>query len=81
MKNLIEKAHYGNCDISGGVDALLLSVGLKVSPNQQIEFLKKLQGGRLPFSNSSMNILKDIMIVDSKLSMIYVPKQVLASKW
>lgn len=65
MKNLLEKAAYGNCDISGGIDAFWLSGGLRVSPNQQIGFLRKLQSGNLPFSKSSMEILKDIMIVDN----------------
>lgn len=65
MKNLLEKAAYGNCDIGGGIDAFWLSGGLRVSPNQQIGFLRKLQGGNLPFSKSSMEILKDIMIVDN----------------
>lgn len=66
MRNLIEKAHYGNCDITGGIAAFWLSGGLRISPNQQIEFLRKLQGSKLPFSKSSMDILKDIMIVDNK---------------
>lgn len=66
MKNLIEKAHYGNRDISGGIDAFWLSGGLSVSPNQQIEFLRRLHADKLPFSKSSMDILKDIMIVDNK---------------
>lgn len=66
MKSLIEKAQYGNCNISGGIDAFWLSGGLRISPIQQIEFLKRLDNGRLPFSKSSMAILKDIMIVDNK---------------
>ncbi|WP_432712947.1 class D beta-lactamase [Pedobacter sp.] len=66
MKKLIEKAHYGNCDISGGIDVFWLSGGLRVSPSQQIEFLRKLHGNELPFSKPSMDILKDIMIVDNK---------------
>lgn len=66
MKNLIEKAHYGNSDISGGIDAFWLSGGLRVSSNQQIEFLRKLHGDELPFSKSSMDILKDLMIVDNR---------------
>lgn len=64
MKNLMQKAHYGNGDISGGIDTFWLSGGLRVSPKQQIEFLGKLHNGKLPFSKSSMDILKDIMIVE-----------------
>ncbi|WP_082035934.1 penicillin-binding transpeptidase domain-containing protein [Pedobacter lusitanus] len=42
------------------------SGGLRISPIQQIEFLKRLDDGKLPFSKSSMSILKDVMIVDNK---------------
>ena len=47
MKELIKKAHYGNYDISGGIDAFWLTGGLRVTPNQQIDFLRKLQSGKL----------------------------------
>ena len=70
MNELIKKAHYGNYDISGGIDAFWLTGGLRVTPNQQIDFLRKLQSGKLPFSKSSMDILKDIMIVDNKPSYV-----------
>ncbi|WP_197082444.1 class D beta-lactamase [Pedobacter sp. BMA] len=65
MKESIERAHYGNKDISGGIDAFWLTGSLRVTPNQQIDFLRKLQSGKLPFSKSSMDILKDIMVVDN----------------
>ncbi|MDQ1142714.1 class D beta-lactamase [Pedobacter agri] len=66
MKAYLEKANYGNHDISGGIDAFWLTGGLRITPQQQIDFLRKLQSDKLPFSKSSMDILRDIMIVDNK---------------
>lgn len=63
MKDWLEKAGYGNEDISGGIDAFWLSGGLRISPGQQIDFLKRLHENRLPFSQRSMDIVKDIMVV------------------
>jgi len=65
MKSWIEKAQYGNQDIRGDIDAFWLTGNLRISPSQQIVFLKKLHEGDLPFSKRSMDILKDIMVVES----------------
>ena len=66
MKAFVKQANYGNYDISGGIDAFWLTGGLRITPKQQIEFLRKLQSSKLPFSKPSIAILRDIMIVDNK---------------
>ncbi|MCO5230973.1 MAG: class D beta-lactamase [Chitinophagales bacterium] len=63
MKYWLEKSHYGNADTSGGIDQFWLTGGLRISPIQQVDFLRRLHDNQLPFSNSSMNIVKEIMIV------------------
>jgi len=63
MKFWLHKANYGNEDINGGIDGFWLWGGLRITPIQQIDFLKRLQGDKLPFSSRSMDIVKSIMIV------------------
>jgi len=41
-----------------------LSGGLRITPIQQIDFLKRLHDNKLPFSQRSMNIVKNIMIAE-----------------
>lgn len=65
MKFWLKKANYGNGDISGGIDGFWLWGGLRITPAQQIDFLRNLQQNKLPFSARSMNIVKDIMIAKS----------------
>ncbi|MBK9098962.1 MAG: class D beta-lactamase [bacterium] len=62
MKYWLDKANYGNADTSGGVDKFWLSGGLRISPEQQINFLRQLHDDKLPFSHRSMDIVKKIMI-------------------
>jgi beta-lactamase class D len=62
MKHWLDVAHYGNADTSGGVDQFWLTGGLRISPEQQIDFLKELYLNVLPFSARSIDIVKKIMI-------------------
>ncbi len=62
MKYWLDKSNYGNADTSGGIDQFWLSGGLRISPQQQIEFLRKLYDNKLPFSQRSIDIVKSIMI-------------------
>jgi beta-lactamase class D len=62
MKYWLDKSNYGNADTSGGIDQFWLSGGLRISPQQQIEFLRKLYDNKLPFSQRSIDIVKSIMV-------------------
>lgn len=62
MKYWINKVKYGNANIEGGIDKFWLDGGLRITPEQQIDFLMKLQSNKLPFSQRSMDITKKIMI-------------------
>ena len=64
MQDYITLNHYGNEDISGGIDLFWLDGGLRISADEQIEMLKKLYSNELKFSERSMDILKQIMIYD-----------------
>jgi beta-lactamase class D len=63
MKYWLDKAEYGNRDMTGGIDQFWLTGGLRISPLQQVDFLKRLYTNKLPFSDRSMNEVKNIMLM------------------
>lgn len=70
MKFWLDKADYGNADTSGGVDLFWLKGGLRITPEQQIDFLKRLHNNQLPFSKRSVDIVKKIMITKDTLGYV-----------
>jgi len=70
MKYWLDKANYGNADTSGGIDKFWLTGGLRISPKQQIDFLKRLHENQLPFSQRSVDIVKNIMIAKDTLDYV-----------
>lgn len=70
MKYWLDKANYGNADTTGGIDKFWLTGALRISPEQQIDFLKRLYDNKLPFSQRSLDILKKIMITKNTLDYV-----------
>ncbi len=64
MQRYVDLAGYGNQDISGQIDTFWLEGGLRISAEEQIGFLKRLYENDLPFSQRSMNIVKDILVLE-----------------
>lgn len=64
MNEYLEKLDYGNKDISGGIDKFWLSSSLKISANEQVEFLKKLYRNNFSFSDRSIEIVKDVILLE-----------------
>jgi beta-lactamase class D len=64
MQQYVDVAHYGNQDISGKIDTFWLEGRLRISAEEQVEFLKRLYKGELPFSQRSMNIVKEILVLE-----------------
>ncbi len=64
MKYWLNKVNYGNTDTSGGIDKFWLSGGLRITPEQEIDFLKQLYNNKLPFSQRTMDIVKKIMFFE-----------------
>lgn len=65
MQGWIDKAGYGNRDISGGIDQFWLGGGLRISAEQQVAFLRRLADGTLPFSPRAQEIVRRITIYES----------------
>lgn len=70
MNEYIKKISYGNMDISGGLDKFWLMSSIEVSANEQVEFLYKLYKNELPFSERTINIVKDIITLEKNDSYI-----------
>jgi beta-lactamase class D len=64
MQRYVDAANYGNKDIAGQIDTFWLEGGLRISADEQVEFLKRLYQGDLPFSQRSMNIVKVILVLE-----------------
>ena len=66
MTQLLGQIDYGNNDISSGIDNFWLCGSLKISANEQIEFVKKLYLNQLSgFSDKSQEIAKDIILYET----------------
>jgi beta-lactamase class D len=64
MQELIDLNEYGNQNISGGIDLFWLEGGFRISPDEQIEFLRKLYLNEVKFSQRSIDIVKKILIYE-----------------
>jgi len=64
MQYYVEAAGYGNKDISGQTDTFWLDGALRISADEQIELLKRLYQGDLPFSQRAIKVVKEILVLD-----------------
>ena len=63
MQNWVAQAEYGNQNIMGNIDSFWLDGDLRITMIEQIEFMHRLQRNDLPFSERSMEIVRDITIL------------------
>jgi beta-lactamase class D len=66
MNEWLQKLEYGNQDTSGGLNRFWLESSLEISAEEQLEFLKDLFSGKLPFSERTTRIVKDILVWNRK---------------
>jgi beta-lactamase class D len=64
MKKYVASFDYGNEDVSGRIDNFWLNNRLKISADEQVEFLKAFYTRRLPVSQRSTEIVKDILVLE-----------------
>lgn len=57
-------AKYGNVNLSQNDDDFWNFGAYAISPKNQVEFLKQLYDGNLPFSKTNMNIVKKVMVTE-----------------
>ena len=64
MQGYLDAVGYGNRDISGGLTTFWLSSSLKISPDEQVAFLRRLYAGDLPFDRRNIEIVRKILVLD-----------------
>lgn len=64
MQKHLDEMNYGNKDISGGIDEFWLASSLKISLNDQVDFLEKLYKEELPFSKKNIKTTKEIIYLE-----------------
>ncbi len=67
LKHWLDTVGYGNADTSGGFDHCWVAGNLRITPRQQVAFLERLQRNDLPFSQRSMDIVKEISLQEDTL--------------
>lgn len=60
--------HYGNSNPGGAVDSFWLNGDLRISADEQIEFLKNLYMEQLPASQRSQQLVKGLMLMETDSS-------------
>nr|AIA11251.1 ClassD_beta_lactamase [uncultured bacterium] len=65
MNKYITAFNYGNETMSKDVDNFWLDGSLKISADEQVEFLKEFYAGRLPVSKRATEIVKDILVLEN----------------
>lgn len=64
MKNYLQQVHYGNMNMTAGLTKFWLSDdSIKLSADEQIEFLRRLDKRELPFSEKAMDTVSEIIKV------------------
>ena len=70
MKEFLKKFKYGNRDISGGVNRFWLDGGLRISANEEVEFLKRFYAGKLPVAKRSLETIKKMLILEKQTNYV-----------
>jgi beta-lactamase class D len=64
MQRLVSAADYGSREITTSVDTFWLDGGITISPDEQVDFLERLYQSDLPFSERSMRIVQDVLVLE-----------------
>lgn len=58
MADFVKRARYGNANIGGKIDTFWLDGDLRITPRQQIDFLRRLRDGSLPFDKKHLDAVR-----------------------
>lgn len=61
MRQFLHAIRYGNEDISGGLTRFWLDTSLLISADEQVDFMRRLAVGDLPFSARSIETVRDLL--------------------
>jgi beta-lactamase class D len=64
MQEWLERIDYGNHDASGKIDQFWLDGTLRITAVEQLDFLRRLDTKKLPFSERTLDNLRDVIALD-----------------
>lgn len=71
MDELLGKLRYGNGDTSGGLTQFWLESTLEISPDEQVDFLRRLHTRQLPVSAKAVDVVLDITVISRDGERVY----------
>lgn len=63
MQAWLRRFDYGNRSIAGGIDRFWLDGGLRISPEEQVRFLRQLVSGDLAVSPATLDALREVALL------------------
>jgi len=64
MQAYVDRFNYGNRDISGGIDKFWLTGSLRISANEQVEFLRRFYVNQFGLSERTVQMTKDMLVLE-----------------
>jgi beta-lactamase class D len=64
MHRYLERFDYGNCDMGGGLDRFWLRGDLRISPDEQVRFLRRFYEGEFDLSARTTEMVQDILLLE-----------------
>jgi beta-lactamase class D len=74
MQEWLERLDYGNHDASGAIDTFWIMGNLKITAVEQLDFLRRLDTQKLPISTRTLDIVKDVIVLDVGASHVFYGK-------
>ena len=62
LQQAVRDSHYGNMDTRGSRTRFWVDGELRITPNEQLEFLRRLDQKTLPFSQQTIDTVRDMMV-------------------
>jgi beta-lactamase class D len=62
MRPWLEKMHYGNADVSGSITRYWVNGTLRVSPDEQVDFLRRFYARELPLNPEFARLVEDALV-------------------
>jgi beta-lactamase class D len=66
MQYWVNRFEYGNRSIAGGIDHFWLDGALRITPRQQVEFLRRLHERELPVTKPHAEILERLIVLEER---------------
>ncbi len=74
MQEWLDRLDYGNHDVRGAIDTFWMVGNLEITAIEQLDFLRRLDTLKLPISQRTVDIVKDVIALDVGASHVFYGK-------